>query len=307
VIAERDIFYAFTQGGEVLAGSIKTGKEIWKRTLSDAVLGTPALSNDSIFLATHQGGVVRLKKKDGAIEWKKQLMDSFIAPIEIPDSLILIPSETGTLYALNVADGSEQWKLTGEKKFNTRPVISGNRIFIGGWEKQLLCLKKDGTVEWKFHASDLITEDALVLKNLVFFPAYDNFVYAVQAQTGKLVWRHPANRPSNLVLVKKEKSNEADRGIKLVFASGKDLIYLAPESGNVIRIVKFGKIITRLYAQESDLYVVANDVYKIKAADPKTSIVINPPSPVYKLTFATGVILALDDLYSIYGYAPIQE
>jgi outer membrane protein assembly factor BamB len=307
VIAEKEVFYAFTQAGEVVAGSIKTGKEIWKRTLSDAILGTPAVSSDSIFLATYQGGVARLRKKDGATEWEKQWDDSFIGPVVMMDSLILIPSETGTLYAFNPANGTEQWKLTGQKKFNTRPVISGNRIFIGGWEKLLFCLKKDGSVEWKFQASDIISEDAAVLKNLVFFAAYDHFVYALEAQTGKLVWRHPAVRPSNLVLLRNDKSNESSPAIELVFASGNDLVYLSPESGNVIRVVKFGKIISRLYAENSDLYVVSSDVYRIKSGDAIPLIVINSPNPVFKLTFAAGMTLALDDLYSIYGYAPVQE
>jgi outer membrane protein assembly factor BamB len=304
VVAEGEIFYAFTQGGEVFAGRIKTGKEIWKRTLSDAVLGTPAISRDSIFLATHQGSVVRLRKKDGATEWEKKFEESFIAPLGITESSILVPSETGTLYALNLADGSERWKLSGHKKFNTLPVISGPRIFIGGWDKQLFCLKTDGRIEWKFQAADLISEDAVVSKNLVFFAAYDHFVYGLDTQTGKLVWRQPAIRPSNLVLLRR---GESAASTELVFASGNDLVYLSPESGKVIRVLKFGKMVTRLYSKNADLIVVSKDVYRIKGGETTTSNVINPPNPVYKLTFATGVTLAVDDLYSIYGYAPFQN
>ncbi|MGH9856786.1 MAG: hypothetical protein ACRD4B_02980, partial [Acidobacteriota bacterium] len=119
-----------------------------------------------------------------------------------------------------------------------------------------------------------------------------------------LVWRHPVIRPSNLVLLR---NDETPPSTELVFASGNDLVYVSPESGKVIRVLKFGKIISRLYAENSDLYVVSNDVYRIQAGDRNPSIVIDPPNPVYKLTFASGMTLALDDLYSIYGYAPVQD
>ena len=306
VIAESEIFYAFSQGGEVIAAQIKTGKAIWKRTLPEPILGTPAFSVDSIFVATHQGAVVRLRKKDGSQVWEKRLNGPFIAPVAIFNSLILIPSESGTLYALDSARGSERWKLTGQKKFNTRPVVEGNRILIGGWEKQMFSLKEDGSVDWQFHASDIITEDAVVFRNVVFFGSYDHFVYALEVQTGKLIWRHPAVRPSNLVILSLKRKDSAPSA-ELVFASGTNLVYVSPESGKVIRVSKFGKIISRLYANGSDLYVVSNNVYRINPEGTGTSLVIDAPHPIFKLTFATGMILALDDLYSIYGYARLQD
>ena len=98
-----------------------------------------------------------------------------------------------------------------------------------------------------------------------------------------------------------------DPSIELVFASGTDLAYVTPESGKLIRVTKFGKIVSRLYTDGSNLYALSNDIYRINPAGTESSVVIDAPQPLFKLTFAAGMTLVIDDLYSIYGYAPVQE
>lgn len=296
-IIRRGKYYVFSQAGEVVCGDERTGKRNWTKKVAGPVLGTPVFSEDSLFLVTQDGFLYALNPENGSQKWQTQLKDQFIAPLAIFANGILLPSETGILYALSQTDGTEKWRFSGQKKFNASPVVAGNNILIGGWNKQFTCLKLDGSVSWKLAAADLITGDPVVLNNSAFFSCYDHFVYAVEIPTGKLLWRFPASQPSNLTILNKE----------IVFASGTDLVYVSPDSGKLLRRMTFGKTVSRIYAEGSSLFVVSRDVYRVKPIDATVSVAIRAPKPIFKLSFGVGMILASDDLYSIYGYGKSKE
>lgn len=295
-IVDGERFYCFSQAGEAVSALISSGKKLWDVSLEGPILGTPATSNDAIFLATQNGYIYSIKKENGVVLWKKHYDDLFIAGLAIQGNQVLVPSETGTLYAVSATDSKDLWQISGQKKFNARPVLSGNNILVGSWQRQLLSLKSDGTVNWRFLAAEILAEEPIVNRSTIFVPAYDHYVYALDAQTGKLLWRHAAVRPSNIVLYKGE----------IVFASDKDLVYVSATSGRTMRRLRFGKLISRLYVQESQLYAVSGAVYLVNSSDSTTSVIIQNPNPLFKLSFGPGMILAVDRLYSIYGYAGEQ-
>ena len=296
-IIRGEKFYVFSQAGEVVCGDARTGKKNWTQKVAGPVLGTPVFSEDSLFLVTQNGFAYALNPENGSQKWQTQLKDLFIAPLATFSGALLLPSENGTLFALSQENGMERWRFSGQKKFNASPMIAGNNILIGGWNKQFTCLKKDGSVNWQLTAAEMITGDPVRLDNSVFFPCYDHFVYAVEIPTGRLLWRFPASQPSNLIVRNKE----------IVFASGTDLVYVSPNSGKLLRKVKFGRTISRIYADETSLFFLSRDVYRVKPVNAAISVVIRGPQPIYKLSFGVGMILASDDLYSIYGYGMRKE
>ena len=302
LLVDRATFFAFSQAGEIIAAGVNEGKKIWSRKIDDAIVSTPYLYKDALYVATQNGTVMRLRRENGAIEWQRPLNQTIIAPLNANDRLLVVPSETGSLYTLDPRDGKEIWHLSGFRKFSAAPILIGNRILIGTWDRRFLCLKDDGAIDWSFQMPDIVAEGAVTLKDRLFVSAYDHYVYALQIQTGKLMWRFPANRPSNLVLLSRSPAGEA-----LVFASGTHLVLVSPTSGKQLRRLKFGKVISRIYSQKSDLYVIADNVYRVDPAKAKISVAIDAPNPIYKLSFATGMNLAIDDIYSIYGYAPVQD
>lgn len=291
-IVREDKFYVFSQAGEVVCGNMRTGKTNWTQKVAGPVLGTPVFSEDLLFLVTQDGFVYALNPENGRQKWQTQLKDQFIAPLAALAGAVLLPSEKGTLYLLSSANGTEKWRFSGQKKFNARPQIAGNNILIGGWNKQFTSLKQDGSLNWKLTTPEIITGDPVLLDNFVFFACYDQFLYAVEVPTGRLLWRFSASQPSNPVVLNKE----------IVFASGTDLLYLSSDSGKLLHRMKIGKRISQIYVHNSNVFVVSRDVYRIRPVDRTVSVVIRGPNPIYKLSFGVGMILASDDLYSIYGY-----
>ena len=296
-IVDAFTVYLFSQAGEAIAAELKTGKKLWDIDLGDAILATPASSRTQLFIVTQNGHVYSIDKKKGNIRWKYKYDDLFIAPLTMAGNDLLLPSERGTLYTLSATNGSEIWKFSGQEKFNARAAVSGNNILIGGWAKRFFSLRKDGRVNWSFQTSEICSSDPLVIRNTVIVPVYDQFVYALDVQTGKLLWRQPAEHPSNIVLWKDQ----------IVFASGKDLKIVSPLTGETTNTVRFGRIISKLYSHNRRLYLLSDQVYALNDSGLRTSLLFRLPDPVFSLSFGSGMIIAVDRLYSIYGYGTEEQ
>jgi outer membrane protein assembly factor BamB len=286
-------FFVFSQAGEAVCGDLKRGTVLWKEVLPDAILGDPALSDDdTLYVVTQKGLFYAMDARTGRTKWRLDLHDSFIAPVTTAGSIVLLPSESGTLYARSRSDGSEIWKFSGAVKFNAGATLFSNYILIGGWSKDFYCLRTDGTLNWKFTASDRITNRAIAQGNSVYFPAYDQFVYSLDIPSGRMQWRFPVEHPSNLIVTTDT----------IFFASTQDLVALSARSGKLIQKRASGKTIDRLYQDPSGLLIISSNVYRIKFDFTDISLLFRGLQPIFKLNSSEGMILATDDLYSIYGY-----
>jgi outer membrane protein assembly factor BamB len=291
-LIEREHFYAFSQAGEVICASMKDGVPIWSETVAGPVLSRPALEGDTLFVITQNGILYAVQSQTGKVNWKIQLPDTFSAPVTIFASNVILPSESGKVYARSNQDGSSAWIFSGALKFNTGALVADDHALIGGWGKDFYSLRSDGSLNWKFTAAERITEDAIRVGNNVYFPSHDRFVYALEIPSGRLIWRFPAMQPSNLVALKDE----------IFCASGKELIAISAHSGRLIRRLPFEKVIDRVYVNPPNLLIVSQNIYQVSPDFSAVSVRFHAPKPFFKLSFAEGMILASDDLYSIYGY-----
>ena len=109
------------------------------------------------------------------------------------------------LYSLSIEDGSVQWKVDLERDYNAEnirclnaisPVISGDRLFVGGGGRNqaLLCFNKtDGKLLWKSE-SDTITHSTPVVTEILGVPQVIYFtqqgLVAVSPDEGDVLWRY---------------------------------------------------------------------------------------------------------------------
>jgi len=292
-IIHQGRFLVFSQAGEAICGDVRSGTILWKQVLPAPILGDPAVADDgTLFVVTQNGLFYAMDVRTGSTKWRIELHDSFIAPLTIFGPSILLPSERGILYVRSRRDGSEMWKFSGAIKFNAAAVVFSDYILIGGWSRDFYCLKQDGSLNWKFRAADRITNPAIASGNFVYFPAYDQFIYSLEIPSGRLKWRYPARSPSNLILWK-------DR---IFFGAEKSLVSLSTRSGKLMGSRVFGKTIDRLYLHPPNLLVLSSYGYRVNPELTETSLVLRGLQPIFKLSSGEGMILASDDLYSIYGY-----
>ena len=93
-----------------------------------------------------------------------------------------------------VVDGSVPWSYrTGKGIFSSPVVDADGNCYIGSADTVFYCFAPDGSVKWRFQTGEIIDSSALLDdQGRVYFGSGDANVYCLDRETGKLIWRSPA-------------------------------------------------------------------------------------------------------------------
>ncbi|MDF2545138.1 MAG: hypothetical protein K0R93_36 [Anaerosolibacter sp.] len=158
-----DIVYFGGIDHTIYALDSRTGKERWAKYFADQpIYSTIAYKEGILFHGTigwHNPRVCAVDL-DGNIKWKFQNRDRTIR------------DSAGNLYI-----GS--W-IHNQQRFFPSPVIAGDLLYIGCWDKNLYALDiHTGEMKWKFTAEGPIGSSAAVRDGIVYVGSYDGHLYAL--------------------------------------------------------------------------------------------------------------------------------
>ncbi len=134
------------------------------------------------------------------------------APPVVADGIIYIGTSAGQFHAVNAADGRGLWTWLGAPvPIDGRAVVSGAAVYFLDTKTNLIALNRaDGTLRWSvsLHDEQLAGKPVasnptfnhraafpLVLDDTIYCGSSDGGLYALDAATGKKLWRHDAKAP----------------------------------------------------------------------------------------------------------------
>ncbi|MFP6613278.1 MAG: PQQ-binding-like beta-propeller repeat protein, partial [Pirellulales bacterium] len=127
------------------------------------------------------------------------------------DSLFFNSAIAGRTVCLDAASGEKRWEFTAGAAINRTPTFWQGKIYVGSDDGHAYCLDaKTGAVVWKFNAApanrwmfsygkpvsswpvrtDVSVENGVAYFGAGVFPHDGTFMYAVNANTGELIWRN---------------------------------------------------------------------------------------------------------------------
>lgn len=142
-----------------------------------------------------------LDKDNGKIKWSYDVKKdgqptSFHGNSLIADELIIIGTDStvGHVFAFEQATGKVRWKYETKLGVPTDIVRSGSNLYAITMSDELLCLDlKTGKLKWKFPSgvlnSMLLVRAPKIIDNKVFFGTQTGYVYALDAESGKVIWK----------------------------------------------------------------------------------------------------------------------
>jgi len=229
IILANDNIYVASSNGNIYAFSQDYGDKLWEYATGDRIWTTPAVTSDTVYAGSYDGNLYAISAEYGNEIWKIKLPASMASSPVVYEDKLVFGSFDRKLYSVNSADGSIKWQFDGGNWFWADPVIKDNHVFAPCLDNYLYALDGDtGSLMWKIEIGKVasrpvisgdtlaaVSEDGelsmidinngslkqkvtigyktvaplLVFNNVIYVHAMDDYIYAVDINSGALLWR----------------------------------------------------------------------------------------------------------------------
>ena len=162
--------------GQIVAVSMKSGREVWSHALPSGSESSPLVHGQSVFIGDQGGTVYSFRTYDGHLNWSFAASGSVKGGVAFAHDTIYFGDYGGHVYAVNAADGREDWSASPGGSIYSTPAVAFGRVYTGD---------NSGSV----YASPAVAQIP-GLGPTVFIGSYDGNLYALDADTGGLRWSH---------------------------------------------------------------------------------------------------------------------
>jgi len=217
-------------GGRVFVGSwdhkiyalgLGRGKVLWVTERRNEVNSSGAYAAGTVYFGDNSGTLTALNARTGAIRWEERSFsrlrsgrEYFYATPTVAYGRVFASNTDGTVYAFGASSGHLLWATHVGTYVYTAPAVWEKRIFVGAYDGTFAALDAGtGKTLWTREMPAAVHGAPTVMGGLVYFStckycgqkgsryakAGPNGTYALDARTGKLVWRHPEGQYSPIV------------------------------------------------------------------------------------------------------------
>jgi hypothetical protein len=151
-------------------------------------------SNGFLFLATARG-LYTINAQNGSIVWRFDTELPLGNSPTVANGVVYVGGYDRKLHALDAVSGTHLWSFAGAKAgYSTNPLLVNGVIYIGNRDGSMYAIGAHGTPNqgqllWRYTTGDAIHLSAAYKDGVVYFASNDMHAYALNAQTGSLVWK----------------------------------------------------------------------------------------------------------------------
>ncbi|HEY6505277.1 MAG TPA: PQQ-binding-like beta-propeller repeat protein, partial [Chitinophagaceae bacterium] len=198
--------------GDFFALDKRTGDVKWKYHTGEAIHSSAIGDNGKIYFADNRQTVYVLNEASGKMLWKFDMgeklsyswrYDYYHSSPVLYDGKLLVGGDDGFFYALDPRTGKLTWKFKCKGIIRSTAAIYNSTVLFGDTEASLYAVDiKKGKELWQYRINGdtmnnedygfdrrAITSSPVVVGNKVIFGARDGFLYCVNADNGKNIWK----------------------------------------------------------------------------------------------------------------------
>lgn len=210
-MAGKYVLYDNTKG-IIKALDSSTGNEVWRFATRGKTFSTPAVSGNRVVVGSSDGYIYCLSLKEGKLLWKFKCSKSVLASPVILNGIAYCGTSDHIFRAIRIKDGKLVWQFDRVKGFvECKPYIDKEQVVFGDWGNTLYSLNpKTGELQWTWtvNGSRMLSPAAVYpvkANGKIFFVTPERKTYALDAATGKQLWRGDGGRESIALSVDKSK------------------------------------------------------------------------------------------------------
>ncbi|MEM1035642.1 MAG: PQQ-binding-like beta-propeller repeat protein [Pseudomonadota bacterium] len=242
--------------GFVAALDISNGAEIWRTQTEAPMIGSPALLDGRIFVASNNNETIALDAATGEILWSDQAIAESARVLGSPspaaaDDIVIAPYSSGEVIAYLAPNGRRLWSealaapgqftpISSINDIGARPVVGGGLVFASSQSGIMAAIEgRSGQFVWQQPIGS--TQAPVLAGEYLFTVSTDAQVVAVRAPTGQVFWvsqleqyRKPKDKKGRITYAGPVLAS----GRLLVASSNGELIAINPETGTELERVK---------------------------------------------------------------------
>jgi outer membrane protein assembly factor BamB len=198
----------------------KRPRLLWKFEADNEVNSSPAFAGGRIYFGTDGGRVYALNAKTGRLLWRAESFsrlgrrEYFYATPAVAYGRVYIGNTDGNVYAFGAGSGRLLWASNAGSYVYTAPAIWNRTVYVGSYDGNVYAFDAaTGARRWRRNLGASIHGAPSVISGLVYFGACGTCgqrgsryaaagrraTYALDARTGRVVWRYPVGHYSPVV------------------------------------------------------------------------------------------------------------
>jgi rhamnogalacturonyl hydrolase YesR/outer membrane protein assembly factor BamB/predicted phosphodiesterase len=165
-------------------------KEVWRRQEKSDIGAGSAMAGDLLITTTTDGYLKAIDIENGMQRWKFINDAKTFSTPATDGKRVIAASTNGMVYALKIKSGKKIWSFDSLQPMVASPVIHNKKVFVTGSSGKCYALRiTDGSMIWSNDQIDGFVETIpLVYKGMLIFGTWNNHLYAVNTETGKIIW-----------------------------------------------------------------------------------------------------------------------
>jgi outer membrane protein assembly factor BamB len=187
-------------------------RDIARTGISTEHITTP-LSDEWVFTPlhgpSHAWGDPQPKEVEGNFELPRMRFDDVFHTAVVGDGVYFASSSDNKVYCLDANSGQIRWEFCTDGPVRLAPTLAGGSVYVGSDDGKVYCLNaSNGKPRWSFQAAPnnklvlgngkmisrwpvrtgVIVDDGVAYFGAGVFPSQGVSLYAVRADTGKILW-----------------------------------------------------------------------------------------------------------------------
>ena len=184
---------AFDKGGKLYAFNASTGETKWTVDTQKEIISSPAVANGFVYFGSESLFAVDINT--GKLKWQYDTGDFVYSSPAVANGVVYVGCNNGYLYAIDATTGLKKWayrypeQTESSTALFSSPYVANGIVYINTLGGRLLAVDAiTGTLKWNFMAEDYLKFNPIILNGTVYINCL-HILYALDSQTGKLVWR----------------------------------------------------------------------------------------------------------------------
>lgn len=190
---------------------------VWTFKTNGPIVGSPAIAKGVVYIGSLDNHLYAVDQQSGKQLWKCKTGGPIASSPTVVDGRVYFNGGDGNFYAVQADSGAIAWRFAteGERRFQapgihgmtpkaqtmpdafdiftSSPAVADGRVVFGSGDHHIYALDAaTGKLLWKFATGDVVHASPALASGTVFIGSWDSYLYALDAGTGAVKWRFKA-------------------------------------------------------------------------------------------------------------------